>query len=192
MSRVYRTMPLRRAIPVGCALFMGVSILMRAGAASAAEIIPSVGLTRSVDSDNVKSSVGLGLRGSLIPGVGFLKGEIGAQYAQQELYNGDLKLKQWPITASVWFAPVPSLYAGVGAGWYHTTFDYAASTGLDNRTEQDFGVHVGGGLRVPVVPHAALDLQGRYVFLEDQESKLVPEKFNPDFWTLSLGLAIGF
>ncbi len=36
-------------------------------AQAAAEIIPSVGLTRNVDSDGTKSSVGLALRASAIP-----------------------------------------------------------------------------------------------------------------------------
>ena len=156
----------------------------------ATEIIPSVGLTRSVDSDEAKSLVGLALRGSLIPGA--VKTELGIQYRQETLYNGDLKIKQWPVTASLWLAPVPALYAGAGVGWYQTTFDYADNTGLANETHQDFGVHVGGGVRVPLVPHMALDMNGRYVFMQDQESHLIPSKFNPDFWTLSAGLALGF
>ena len=51
---------------------------------------------------------------------------------------------------------------------------------------------VGGGLRVPLAPSAALDLNGRYVFLEEQNSRLVPSQFDPDFWTTSVGLAIRF
>ena len=158
--------------------------------ALAGEIIPSVGLTRSVDGDEAKSLVGLALRGSLIPGV--VKTEVGVQYRQESLYNGDLKLRQWPVTASLWLSPVPALYAGAGVGWYQTTFDYADNTGIGDTTHQDFGVHVGGGVRVPIVPHANLDLNGRYVFMQDQESHLIPEKFNPDFWSMTAGLAIGF
>ena len=177
------------------ALFLGpaltASLLVAPmGRALAGEIIPSVGLTRSVDSDEAKSLVGLALRGSLIPGV--VKTEIGVQYRQESLYNGDLKLRQWPVTASLWLAPVPALYAGAGVGWYQTTFDYADDTGINDTTHQDFGVHVGGGVRVPLVPHANLDLNGRYVFMQDQESHLIPEKFNPDFWSLTAGVAIGF
>jgi opacity protein-like surface antigen len=157
--------------------------------ASALEVIPSVGLTRSVDSDDTESLVGLAFRGNLAGDV--LKTEIGAQYRSESLYGGDLDLRQWPVTASLWLSPVPSLYAGAGVGWYHTTFDYEDELGLDDNTEQEFGVHVGGGLKVPVFPSAALDLQGRYVFMQDQESQLIPETFDPDFWSLSLGLAFG-
>src|SRR5262245_48517055 len=82
----YKFMPLNRALIV--ALFLGASFVAKAGVARAAEFIPSVGLTRSVDSDEVKSLWGLGLRAALIPGVSVLKGEIGAQYRQESLYNG--------------------------------------------------------------------------------------------------------
>jgi hypothetical protein len=63
---------------------------------------------------------------------------------------------------------------------------------FQDQTRQEFGVHVGGGVRVPVGPRASLDLGGRYVMLRDQEDPLVPERFDPDFWTADLGLAIRF
>src|SRR5215204_5316691 len=178
----------RHAWPLACcSMLFGAALLLSAGPAAAVEIIPSVGLTRSVDSDDTESLLGLALRGSLVGQV--VKTEIGAQYRSESLYGGDLSVRQWPVTASVWLSPVPSLYAGAGVGWYHTTYDYEDELGLEDNTEQGFGVHVGGGLRVPLIPQAALDLQGRYVFLQDQESQLVPESFDPDFWSLSLGVA---
>lgn len=180
----------RRTWTLGCcSALLGAALFLSAAPASAVEVIPSVGLTRSVDSDDTESLLGLALRGSLVGDV--IKTEIGAQYRSESLYGGDLELRQWPVTASLWLSPVPSLYAGAGVGWYHTTFDYEDELGLDDNTEQEFGVHVGGGLKVPLFPQAALDLQGRYVFMQDQESQLVPESFDPDFWSLSLGLAIG-
>jgi len=39
---------------------------------------------------------------------------------------------------------------------------------------------------------AALDLNGRYVFLDQATSALPPNGFDPDFWTTSVGLAIKF
>ena len=77
-------------------------------------------------------------------------------------------------------------------GWYHTTLDYSDALPFENETSQEFGVHVGGGVQVPITPGAGLDLNGRYVFMRDQESQLIPSEFNPDFWTTSLGLAIKF
>jgi opacity protein-like surface antigen len=158
--------------------------------ARAAEIVPSYGLTRSVDGgDQVKGMFGLALRGNIIPNV--LQSEVGAGYRTEEMSNGALHVRQWPITASLLFTPMNVVYAGAGVGWYHTTYDYADDL-LSDETVQKFGVHVGGGLKVPVAPRVALDLGGRYVKLQDQESKLIPQKFDPSFWTLSMGLALKF
>jgi len=186
----YGTIRRQAGLLVCCSMLLGAALFLSAGKASAAEIIPSVGLTRSVESDDTESLLGLALRGSLISDV--VKTEIGAQYRSESLSGGDVSVRQWPVTASLWLSPVPSLYAGAGVGWYHTTYDYEDELGVDDNTTQEFGVHVGGGMRVPVFSQAALDLQGRYVFLQDQESQLVPESFDPSFWSLSLGLAIGF
>jgi opacity protein-like surface antigen len=99
----------------------------------------------------------------------------------------------WPVTASLWVTPVPALYAGAGVGWYHTTLDYQGALPLDDETSQDFGVHLGGGMKVPMGSAVALDLGGRYVMMQDQEeSQLVPDTFDPDFWTLAAGLAFRF
>jgi len=155
--------------------------------ANAAEIVPSFGLTRAVDGDEAKSNVGLALRGSLMGPV--LQSEIGVSYRHEDYYSGGLDVKMIPVTASLLLRPVPTLHADAGVGWYQTRYEYADPL-LRDDTRQDFGVHVGGGLQVPLAPKAALDLTGRYVFLEDQESNLVPETFNPDFWSLSLGLAL--
>lgn len=152
-----------------------------------AELVPSVGLTRSIDGDQAKSNLGLALRGTLVPQV--LQTEFGVSYRREEYYDGDLAVKQWPITASLLLTPLPTLHGDAGVGWYNTTYDYKSPL-LSNETKQEFGVHVGGGMKLPIAPGAALDLTGRYVFLRDQQSRLVPEKFDPDFWTLALGLAI--
>jgi len=55
------------------------------------------------------------------------------------------------------------------------------------------GVHLGGGLNVPIGPRLGLDLSGRYVFMQKSDQNLqLPTTFNPDFWSTSLGLAISF
>jgi opacity protein-like surface antigen len=156
---------------------------------SAAEIVPSYGLTKSEGSDDVKGMIQLGVRGSLVPDV--LQTEVAAGYRTDEMNNGALDVRQWPITASLYLTPLRLVYAGVGVGWYHTTYDYESDL-IDDETTQDFGVHVGGGVKVPVSPRVAVDLNGRWVQLQDQESRLVPEKFDPSFWTLSAGLALKF
>jgi len=159
--------------------------------ARATEIIPSVGMTRAVDTgdNNTEISGGLALRGDMTP---FLMAEIGGSYRSEERSGGDLHLKQWPITASLWLKPMPMLYAGGGVGWYYTTLDYSKASSFSDETSSEFGVHLGGGLRVPIAPIASLDLNGRYVFLGELDQKLSTEKLDPDFWTTTLGLAIKF
>jgi hypothetical protein len=175
---------------IGTGLFL-VILLAGVQLARAAEIIPSVGITRGVTSDDhsTKLSGGLALRGDLLP---FVSAEIGASYRSEDRLGGNLQVKQWPITASLWLKPVPMLYVGGGAGWYHTTLSYDESLPLSNETTQQFGVHLGGGLRLPLLPMAGLDLNGRYVFLGDVDQKVSTDRLDPDYWTTSLGLAIKF
>jgi hypothetical protein len=162
--------------------------------AHGAEVIPSVGFTRLVDGDDEAAiSGGLAFRGALLAPI--LQGELGVSYRSESRFSDQLKVRMWPVTASAWLFPVPTLYAGAGVGYYNVTFDYDEDTLgqiFDDETTQEFGVHVGGGVRLPMAPRAALDLNGRYVMLRDQEDRLVPENFDPDFWTASIGLAIGF
>lgn len=171
----------------GCGI---VATLLSGPVSRAGEIVPSIGLTRAVDSDATKSNLGLALRGNLAGPM--VQAELGVSYRREEYFDGGLSVRMIPVTASLLVRPVPTLHAGVGAGWYHAKYDYADALLLADETKQQFGVHLGGGLQVPVAPRAALDLTGRYVFMKDQESKLVPQKFNPDFWTMSLGLAFKF
>jgi len=191
MLRVHWMRAYRRASVIALVIALAAMALfvLASTAAHAGELVPSVGLTRSVDSDETKSYVGVALRGWLIPSL--VQSELGVAYRSEELFAGSLKEKMIPVTASLLLRPVRGLHADAGAGWYHTKLDYE-NPALSDETTQDFGVHVGGGIQVPLAPGVALDMTGRYVFLEDQESKLVPTKFNPDFWTMTLGLAVGF
>lgn len=165
--------------------------------AAAGEIIPSLGLTKSKHADNgfqdgtdARLYGGLAVRGDLAPA---LKAEIGLMYRDEERAAGAMKVRMWPLTASLWVTPGSLVYLGGGVGWYNTTLDYRSSLGLRDETRQDFGVHVGGGLRVPFSPAVLLDLGGRYVFLNDIDTKFADlSHLDPDFWTLSLGLALGF
>lgn len=180
----------RSIVRVTVAIATALALALAARVAAAGEIIPSVGWTRAVDGNgDAKSSLGLALRGNVLPA---LKAEVGVGYRAESRYDGQLAVRTWPVTASLYVAPVPALYGGAGVGWYHTTLDYETNTPLlQDETRQDFGVHLGGGMQVPLGP-AALDLNARYVMLQDQQSRLVPEKFDPDFWMMSLGLAIPF
>ncbi|HEY3215396.1 MAG TPA: outer membrane beta-barrel protein [Candidatus Eisenbacteria bacterium] len=159
--------------------------------ARAGEVIPSIGIARSVDNPDGETEVyaGLAFRGSLAP---MVSSEIGLAYRAEQYASDDLTVRMWPVTASLWVSPVPTLYAGGGVGWYNTTLDYADTTPFEDQTTQKFGIHLGGGFRIPFGPRAAVDLNARYVFLEQEASQLPPNGFDPDFWSTSAGLAIHF
>jgi opacity protein-like surface antigen len=164
-------------------LILGVS-LSRAG-----EIVPAVGLMRMNGSEDTKVFGSLAFRGNLAP---VLQSEIAIAYRNENRFNDQLAVRMWPVTASLWVTPVPTLYAGGGVGWYHTTLDYDESLPIEDETSEEFGVHLGGGIKVPLGPKAGLDLGGRYVMMREQESQLIPQRFDPDFWMTSVGLAFRF
>jgi hypothetical protein len=177
-------------ILVAVLVFLGL-LLVGIGIATAGSIIPSIGITRPAHDDDAKSDIygGLAVRGGMLPG---LEAEVGVAYRSESRLNGDLKVRQWPVTASLWVTALPVIYAGGGAGWYHTTLDYADTLPLESETHSRFGLHLGGGLDIPLGPAAAIDLNGRYVFLETEQSQLPPNEWDPDFWSTTLGLAIQF
>jgi len=169
--------------------FVLVSAIPRSG--RAAQFIASLGYTKAIDSsgDGGKFSGGLALRAPLAP---FLSAEGGINYRDESYSNGDLKVRMWPVTASLWLTPVPMLYAGGGLGWYHTTYDYSDATLFEDTTSNKIGIHMGGGLAMPLSPAVGLDLNVRYIFMQEDHNVQLPTKFNPDFWNTSLGLALKF
>ncbi len=173
-------------------LLLAALVLAGTETARAAQLIPSIGVTKSAKTADERAELyaGLAVRGHLVP---FLESEIGVAYRRESRLDGDLVVRMWPVTTSLWLTPLPLLYAGGGVGWYHTSLDYSASQPLlQDETRQKFGVHLGGGVQVPLAAAMALDLNGRYVFLTTERSQLPPNRFDPDFWTTTLGLAIRF
>ena len=171
-------------------LASGLAIVL-APVARAVEVIPSLAMTRNPDAgDDTRISYGVAVRGNVAP---MLQAEIGLGYRKDELFDGAVESTQWPLTASLWAKPVPMMYAGGGVGWYNTTLHYPNTPALASATSQKFGVHLGGGFNLPMVPGvASLDLNGRYVYLGDQKSDLPPNNFKADYWTTSLGVAFHF
>ena len=170
------------------------AILMSVGAGTsraAMQFIPSLGLSKSTDSNagDAKLSGGVALRAPLFP---YLSAEGGITYRQESFSNDDFTVRTWPVTASLWLTPTPMLYAGGGLGWYRTTYDYQSSLPYTDSTTNQVGVHLGGGLAMPLSPSLGLDLNMRYVFMQQENSLQFPTTFNPDFWSTTLGLAIKF
>jgi len=178
-----------KRVVIGAIVFLLV-LLVGISAARAVEIVPSVGVTRATDgSGDPKTFLGVALRGSLVP---MVKDEIAVGYRSEEYFNGDLKVRMVPVTASVWLAPVPFIYAGGGLGLYATSLQYRDALMIPTTTDQSFGVHLGGGINLPLAPMVAVDVNSRYVFMREQASQISQSRFNPDFWSTSVGLAIKF
>jgi hypothetical protein len=165
-------------------------LLLRVEASPAGELIPSLGWANPVEDDaETKVFPGIAVRGNLLP---LLKSEVGIAYRSESRFDDQLDVRMIPLTASLYVAPAPMLYAGGGVGWYYTTLDYDSSLPFEDETSQEFGVHVGGGMEVPLGPNVGVDLNGRYVMMRELDNRLVPEDFDPDFWMTTLGLAIKF
>jgi hypothetical protein len=165
-------------------LFLGVSI------SRAAEIVPSIGISKNTSGGDARFSTGVALRTSMM--IPFVKGELGVQWHRDTYQDGSVNATSWPVTASVWFAPVPFFYAGGGAGWYQSTYSVKNQPLIASVTDRTFGTHVGGGFSMPLAPMLGLDLNARYVRLEKKSNSLIPSNYDPSFWTTSLGLAVKF
>jgi hypothetical protein len=171
------------------ALLAAAMFLAGSGAARGAEIIPSLNLTRLEGSEGVRASAGLALRTPLVRRL--LDVEVGATYRYDDYEYGAVRVHDWPVTASVWLRPQRNLYVGGGVGWYHTTVENRDHLYADETTQR-VGVHVGGGVLLPLSRRCALDFGGRYVFLERDRLELVPTEFDGDSWTTTVGVAVRF
>jgi len=186
-----RSLKLADRALIGGVVFV-VLLLVGMEVAHAAEIIPSIGVSRVADgSAPAKFYTGLSLRSSIIP---MVKADVGIAYRQDDVANGLAKATTWPMTLSAWLAPVPFVYAGGGIGWYHTSYSFEGAPGIAAAaaTNTTFGTHVGGGLSMPLVPMLSLDLNARYVMLEKSNNSQLPSNYDPKFWSTSLGLGIKF
>jgi Outer membrane protein beta-barrel domain len=191
MDRVNRkTMRLLDRVVIGLLVLLAM-LLAGLQAARAAEIVPSVGLTHATAGDGgYKTFAGLALRGSVLP---MGKAELGVGYRKDSYLNGDLDVRMWPVTGSLWLTPLPMFYFGGGAGVYQTTYDYNDALALPNDTSSEFGTHLGGGVTFPIIPAiASIDLNGRYVHLREKGTLLSPGSIKQSFITTSLGVAIKF
>jgi opacity protein-like surface antigen len=160
------------------------------GAAHAAQIVPSIGISQSQDGGDNEVMYGLALRNGLLPRT---QAEIQVGYRKEtyEFAGQSFDLNTTPVTLSLWASPVPMLYAGGGVGAYIQSIKYGNNV-YPASNETQFGAHLGGGVRFSMTPMVGIDLQGRYVFMKDQANQLASGDFNPSFWTLQAGLAIGF
>lgn len=161
-------------------------VAARPATSHAVEVVPSIGLTHDFRSGDEHLEGGLALRAGLGPAVA---GEVSARYHREDGEPGRESTRVWPVTASLWLAPLGPLYAGGGVGWYSRTIDQGARRVID----RDFGAHAGAGIRFPLAPGAAFDIGGRYAIVGDVGNRLAhPHELKADQWTVSAGLTLGF
>ena len=186
MSR-YRSLSKRTSL---ASLVSAVLLLTTLGAAHAAQIVPSVGISQAPDGGSNQTMFGLALRNGLLPRTQ-AEIQVGYRSEKREFAGQSFDMNTTPVTISLWASPVPMLYAGGGVGAYIQSVKYDGNI-YPASNDTQFGAHLGGGMRFSMTPMVGLDLQGRYVFLKDQANALTSGNFNPSFWTLQAGLAIGF
>jgi len=185
-----KTMRLLDRIVIGILVLLA-ALLAGIQAARAAEIVPSVGLTRATHGDgDVKMFAGLAMRRSLLP---LVKSELMVAYRNDAYLGGDLNVRMWPLTASLWLSPLPTFYLGGGLGFYHTTYDYRGALPFPDESQEQFGTHLGGGVNIPLIPAvASLDLNARYVHLDDKATPVSSLAVPQSFVSTSLGVALKF
>ena len=152
---------------------------------------PHVGIQKESGAEESNHLFGATARLKLLP---FLGVEGATSYRQEQQAGDGLTIRTWPVLVSGLLYPLPFLYGGVGAGWYHTTFDYAGNIngmGFDDFTEQEFGWHLAVGAEVPASPWLSLMADVRWVYLDYEFADLpdaVTEEVPADHRLITLGL----
>lgn len=154
---------------------------------------PQLGYLKTKDADEGKFMGGAALRLRLTPALG-IEGSI--NYRQEKFNDGILTVRSWPVMVTGLVYPLPLVYGAVGAGWYHTTFDFEPGNGLpfsrEDETQTEFGWHFGAGVELPLASATRLTGDIRYVFL-DYDFKDIPGTGNLDsnFYVINIGLLFG-
>ncbi|OGC02911.1 hypothetical protein A2V82_11625 [candidate division KSB1 bacterium RBG_16_48_16] len=148
---------------------------------------PQVGFHKAADADNGNFMTGAALRLKLTPTLG-VEGSI--NYRQEAFANGTLTVRSWPIMVTAMMYPLPIAYGAVGAGWYNTTFDFNNDL-IENETNQEFGLHFGGGLEMPVGSNVKFTGDIRYVFLNYDFDGVPFNDVDSNFYVITAGLLFG-
>ena len=110
----------RKTLKLGDRALIGAFVLfalvfLGAEMAHSTEVIPSLGVSRAADGGDSKLYTGLSVRNSFLP---FVQTDLGVAYRKEDFSGIAGSATTWPVTASVWFAPIPFAYAGGGVGYY--------------------------------------------------------------------------
>lgn len=152
---------------------------------------PVLGYQKASDADEGTLMVGAALRVKLTPTLG-VEGAI--HYRYEEYRDGLMTVKSWPVMASALLYAFPIVYGTVGMGWYNTTYEFDDNLlpTVNNRTEQEFGWHLGAGIELPFFIAARITADVRYVFIDYDVGSLVDMgNVRSDFYVISVGLLFG-
>lgn len=148
---------------------------------------PHVGWARTTDSDESALTLGVATRLKLFE---ILAGELAVDWRSEEIEAGDINTV--PVQLSALVYPLPVLHGTLGIGWYRVdaSLDAIGQTIADfDDAAWDAGVHLGGGIELPLGSTASLTGELRYVFLgyelEDVGQTL---EADADFLNLLVGL----
>ncbi len=149
-------------------LLSGLVLATFAPAACASPIVlsagPQVGWSYTAETEVSSPVFGGAVRIRLL---NFISGEVAASYRSEDVEGGG-SIKTVPIQVSAMLHILPAVHATAGVGWYRVDANLDA-VGMTLRSfddqASDAGLHVGGGLDVPLSPRLSLNLEARYVFL---------------------------
>jgi opacity protein-like surface antigen len=152
---------------------------------------PTIGYQKATDADAGNLMFGAAIRLKLPSAMG-VEGSI--NYRQEKYGDGLVTVKSYPVMASVLYYPLLNIYGMLGAGWYNTTykFDRDLLPGVNNKTEQKFGWHLGAGIEVPFPMSPTFTGSIRYVFIDYNIDKLIDIRdVRSNFFIINIGLLIG-
>ncbi|MBI4765753.1 MAG: outer membrane beta-barrel protein [Deltaproteobacteria bacterium] len=141
------------------------------------------GLYKSNDADNTILYGGVQARWKVFPALS-IEGTL--DYRPSESYPNNRKVTSYPILVSALFYPMPgakySPYLLGGAGWYYSQIEDIAGSS----TTYTPGLHLGGGLDIPLSPALVFNADIRYYFINYGDQKV--KDLNMDGTIISAGL----
>ncbi len=180
---------------ISTGIFLGILILLPLSARSqpSMSLGPHLGIQKSRSAQSANYLVGATLRLKLSPALG-AEADIG--YRQEKYASDALTVRDYPVTVTGLFYPLPIIYGGIGGGWYNTTLDYSDTynkAGYGDETTTKFGWHLAAGVELPASPKVRLFGDVRYVFLDYNFKDLPGEVLDgaqSDFYSINFGVLL--
>ena len=127
------------------------------------------GWYKSQDADQGKVYGGIQARWRVLPALS-IEGLVDYRYEQS--FPNNRKITSYPVLVSALFYPIPeskiSPYLLAGAGWYYSKLEDRSGSTWTN----DFGVHAGAGVDIPLSPMITFNADLRYYILDINDQKV--------------------